>query len=292
MVTEIPPAGTYLDFRTAEETVGRALLQHFALAFQSALSYADEAALAAAASKNFDVTDDAAPALAQVGGGIWAWQRYATEGLRPNDVPATDPGRWVRQVLPDPTRCGTTRYYQHVEYCDARTPVFAAAKNATSLWTRCRGQTPALFVSPAGDRLEEASQTLAYYRHSLNFTLRVLSANWRGGVQAQMTPGRSEDAAADPGTYHAIGDLRDYLVKNNRLSVPRWVLKTQLGAKRVVQDRGPNRIYCDALDITVICAVYTLALGCELRKPFELWLQLQDVLGANVGEPNYMGASS
>lgn len=297
-----PPAGTWIDFRNMTELVCRAWMQHFALAFQATLDFDTLADLRAQASAVLDINDDAAPALARVGrvgrGQIWAWYRYSLDAddgatrVRPADVAAGDPGRWHLQTLPHVARCGTTRYLQHIEMCDPRTPVISADKKTTSLWTRCRAQTPALFLSFVEGQPEEASQTQAFHRVRLALRARVLSANWRGGVEARMTPGREEDQSADPGTYRAIGDLRDYIIKDNRLHpmLGTALLRTVLGAHKPVYDSGPDRVLCDSLDFTCIVSVWTPNTPCELASPFRIWVQLQDALGNDVGPENQIEA--
>lgn len=296
----MPRPGAFLDFRTLPETLARAWVHQFALAYSTTIDFDDLAALRAQRSEVLDTSDDAVPILAKVGTGfgvIWAFYRYsmAAEGddcVRPDDVAAADPGRWVKQSLPHVVRCGTRRYYQHIEVCDARTPVFSGDAKTTTLWTRCRGKTPALFISFEGDEPEEVSQTQAFHRVEVRYKLRVLSANWRGGVEAQMTPGRAEDQDADPGTFRCIGDLRDLIIKDNRLwpQLGTALLRTRVGAHRPVFDRGPNRILCDSLEMTCIASAWTPNTHCEIVSPFRIWLKLQDELGRQVGDENQLNA--
>jgi hypothetical protein len=296
----MPGAGTFLDFRTLPEVLARAWLHQFALAFHATIDFDDVAALRAQRSAVLDSADDAVPVLAKVGtgpGNIWAFYRYSLEAqsetcIRPDDLTAAEPGRWVKQTLPSVVRCSTRRYYQHIEFCDQRTPVFSGDKNTTTLWTRCRGKTPALFMSFLNDEPEEKSQTQAFHRVEVRYKLRVLSANWRGGVEAQMTPPREEDAAADPGALRLIGDLRDLIIKDNRLwpQLGTALLRTRLGAHQPLFDRGPQRIVCDSLDITCIASVWTPNTPCELVSPIRIWLKLQDALGTQVGEENQLDA--
>lgn len=309
-----PPVGTWVDFRNYQELLGRCLMQHFALAFQETLDFDDLADLRAQRSEVLDVVDDAAPVLAKVGtvgrGQIWAWYRYSktadngTDCIRPDDVDPADPGRWHKQTLPHVARCGTTRYYRHVGWCDATAPIFGGGKDRTSLWTRCNGDTPALFISYVGDEIEEASQTQALHRVTARYKLRVLGANWRGGVEAEMTPGREEDQEDSPGNLRLVGELRDYLLKDNRLlgtdgtrirgtavslgMLGAAVLRTRLGGHRPAVRRGPNRVVCDEVDISCIVATWTPNTPCELVSPFRIWVQMQDALGENAGPENQM----
>lgn len=292
-----PAPGTYTDFPSIDEVQGRALLMHLSLAYrrlvrpESAAYFESLSDLRAARSDVHDTNEDAAPALTQVGQNrnIWAWFRYSdlsesAEVMRPDDVDASRAGRWIRQVLPKVTACGTTRYYQHVELCDARL-------KTKDLWNACRGQTPALFVSFLGSDQEEASQTRAFYRVTSEFQLRVLSSNYRGGVSARYTPPLADEEIADPGVSRMIGDLRDYFVKDRDLSSTPSILTVKLGRHQTQGELTKDRVICDSLNINIIGAVYTTALTCEVRSPWRIWLQLQDHLGRNVGPQNEIGAA-
>lgn len=288
----IPAPGTYPDFPAFDELGGRAIMLHLALAFRVLVRpadgefFADEATLRASRSDVYDTNEDAAPALVQVGASrnIWAWFRFAdvpetASVLRPDDVLPGDPGRWIRQVLPPVAACGTTRYYQHVELIDART-------KTKDLWSACRGQTPALFVSFVGSDTDEASQTRAFYRVNAEYQIRVLSSNYRGGVAARYTPPTASEKAADPGVSRMIGDVRDYFIKDRTLSRTASVLTVKLGRHQTLDGLTRERVVCDGLTVNLIGAVYTPALSCEVQNPWRIWMQLQDALGRNAGPPN------
>jgi len=297
LIRTIPAWGTELDFRTCDEVVGRALCMHAALTHQVCAEPDDEdhftlATLAAFRSDAMDTGDDAAPALAKVGAspdGIWAWQRFSTQAagdrvVRPDDVAADAPGRWVKQYLPRTARCGAThRYYQHVEFCDSRL-------TTKQLIDRCRGKMPALFVSFMGDRPEERGQTMAHQRVEADYQFRVLSANYRGGVTGRFASPIADEEAVNPGMGRMVGDLRFLLIEENRLPGTPGVLKTKLGAHRPLGELSAERVICDALDVTCILDVYVPPLPCDLIKPWEIWVQLQDSLGNSVGQANQVGA--
>ncbi len=294
LLSQLPAPGTNPDFRNIDELTGRALLMHLALAYRvcsqpdGATYYADEAALRAQRSDVFDTDEDAAPALAQVGamgrGQIWAWFRFSTEAegpgvLRPDDVAADAPGRWHRQTLPCVAACGTARYYQHVELVDSRLTL-------KQLWSRCRGKTPALFISYMGSDAEETSQTLAFYHMRLDYQVRVLSANFRGGVAARWSPARQAEAQSDPGASRMIGDVQDYIVKDNRLGGTLGIKKIKIGQHRPLGMLSVERVVCDALALQMVCSVWTPSMPCELVAPWLIWMQLQDELGRAAGPPN------
>jgi hypothetical protein len=168
----------------------------------------------------------------------------------------------------------------------------AAGLKTRDLWNACRGQTPALFVSLLGSKEEEASQTRAFYRVSAEYQLRVISANYRGGVAARFTPPMVEDEIADPGASRMIGDLRDYFIKDRNLSGTSCVLTVKLGGHQTLGGLSRERVVCDELRVTLIGAVYTSALSCEVRAPWRIWMQLQDSLGRTVGPANEVGAAA
>lgn len=286
--------GTYLDHRTADEVVGRALVHNLALVHGFVKQCADVAELRGLRGEQQDANDQAAPTLAAVGSTIYAWYRFseaADDGLSivtPNDTQG-NPGRWIKQVLPEPARCGRARYYLHIEMCDNRL-------TTKQLWARCNGQTPALFISFVGSEPQEASQTRAFYNFNLQYRLRVISANWRGGVQARFTSAAKDtqgqpESQSDPGASRLIGDLRHYFVEDNRLSQPLLGINHVLLGRHVPLDSMDREgVLVDALNITVHAAVWTPNESCQYVDPAHLWLQLQDALGRGAGPNNQLGA--
>lgn len=294
----------YLDFRTYPETLGRQLVQAFALTHQTLLTPEDEpyfdtlADLLAARSDVQDTNEDAAPVLAQVGpgpGNIWGWFRFSEEPEgprcgRPLDVDAGDPGRWIKQRMPWLALCGKARYFQHVEMCKADVKPFGGGKDSVSLYSRCAGNLPALFVSFVGDEVEEISQTQAFHHVKAKYRLRVLSENYRGGMAARGTAPRADEAAEDPGAWRTIGDLRDYVLKDNRLSMTYGLKKIIVGPSEEILSRNRERQVVHQLDLTCIVKTWTPNEPCELRKPWRIWLQLQDAAGDDVGPNNDLQA--
>jgi len=292
LFSQLPAPGTNPDFRNIDELTGRALMMHLTLAHRvcsqpdGATYYATEEDLRAQRSDVFDTSEDAAPALAQVGiaQDIWAWFRFSTEApgprcIQPADVEAGAPGRWHKQTLPCVAACGTDRYYQHIELVDSRLTI-------KDLWNRCRGKTPACFISFEGMEAVETSQTLAFYQLSLNYQVRVLSANFRGGVTARWEPARANEAQSDPGASRMIGDVCDYIVKDNNLSGTLGIKKIKIGSHRPAGMLSVERIICDALSLSMVCAVWTPSMPCEFVAPWRIWMQLQDALGNDAGPPN------
>lgn len=288
------PTGDYADIRDFHERVGRAIMQVLALSHRIAitsrpdgepLSTLDD--LRQIRDTVADAQDDAAPLLAQVGpqaGNIWAWFRYliAEESercVRPSGLAADEPGRWVLQTLPIGADCGTIRYLAHVEYC-------ADQVSNRELINRCRGKTPALFVSLLGDEVEEHSQTMAYHKVVGSYRLRAVSANWHGGVQARFQSPLQVERDSDPGTQRILGDCRHALIHDNALMNCLGVEKTTLGSMRPVYERGADRIVCDAVQLKVIGYVKSPNAPCEVVAPWRMWLQLQDEYGRDAGPPN------
>lgn len=289
----IPPEGSYCDIRDVHEKVGRALVQIIALTHRAPMREVFEgvpietlADLASIRQEVLDVTDDAAPVLARVGStlNLWAWFRFlgGDVGVRPDDVAPEDPGRWVEQALPDVARCSSTRYLAHVEY-------LADQVSPQMLWDRCRGQTPALFVSPTEDAIEEHSQTGAVHRIALGYRIRVLSANWRGGVTARFTAPLGENIE-DPGTQRILGDVRRILIHDWTVLQTLGVVKPILGPMRPERETGAERTILDSMTVHVIAYTYTPNTPCEVVDGWRMWLQLQDLLGRNAGPLNDLSA--
>lgn len=292
------PADSYLDIREAHEKIGRALVQLIALAHQTPLGQLADGSpissaenLASVSDGILDTNEDAAPVLARIGPtlNLWAWFRFSTqeEGprcIRPASVAPGDPGRWIEQSIPDAARCDVNRYLAHVEYCADQVP------NKT-LIDRCRGKFPALFVSPVGDSPEEHSQTLAFHRLRIEYRIRVLSANWRGGVAARFTAPLATEAAEDPGTQRILGDVRRLLIHDLTLLRTLGVTKPILGPMRTALELDAERVLLDAMTVSVIAYTHTPNDPCELATSWRMWLQLQDLLAraalplSNVANP-------
>lgn len=288
------PTGTYADLRDFHERVGRALVQVIALAHRAALRTYDgqpintEDDLRAIPSKLWDTNDDAAPDLVRVGqqdGNIWAWYRYSTTQeqagvcVRPADIAETEPGRFIKQRLPIGVGCGSMRYLGHVEYC-------ADQLSPNMLIDRARGKFPALFVSLQDDDISKhETQTYKYHRIEAGYRIRVVSANWHGGVQARL-PGPSEAGQdGDPGTQRIIGDVRQVLIYDNKLMGCLGVVRTRLGNMSTSSQRDAERLIFDQVLVTVSGYTDTPNTPCEVIAPWQFWAQLQDIDGTDAGPP-------
>lgn len=291
------PSGQICDIRNVHEQVGRAMMQVIALSHRIAFTtWMDGAGvshpiesvadLRRIRQDVLDVTDDAAPCLARVGSQdaeIWAWYRFLNEPesgnrIRPDDVAAGEPGMWVRQHLPEVAACSTTRYLAHVEFC-------AAQVTAKGLWNRCRGKTPAVFISPIGDDIDENSQVRAFHRLQLRYQIRAMSANWRAGVTARMTPPIKDYEIGDPGTLRTLGDVRRLFIHDNTLERTIGVEQVSLGSLRSTHERGAERIIIDSIDVRAIAYTNTPNTPCDIVTPWSMWVQLQDEIGRNAGQP-------
>lgn len=287
------PTGTYPDLRDYHERVGRALVQVIALAHRVAFRAVEGqpidtlADLRALPSKLLDTNDNAAPDLARVGGqdgNLWAWYRYSVEPdsatcVRPLDVEEDKPGRWSKQRLPIGIDCGSLRYLAHVEYC-------ANQLTDAMLIDRCRGKFPALFVSLVDDDISKhETQTYRYHRIEANYRLRILTANYHGGVQARF-PGPNEPGQdGDPGSQRIIGDVRQVLIYDNRLMRCPGVVKTTLGNMSASSQRDAERVIFDAVNVRVAGYTETPNTPCEVLYPWQFWVQLQELGGENAGPP-------
>jgi hypothetical protein len=183
------------------------------------------------------------------------------------------------QTLPIGADCGTHRYLAHVEYV-------ADQLENDELLNRCRDKTPALFISLIGDEIEEKSQVMAVHRIVASYRLRVVSANWHGGVQARFQSPLVIERTSDPGTQRILGDLRRAFIHDNTLQRCLGVVKVALGSIRALSERGAERTICDALQVRVIGYTYTPNAPCEVVAPWQMWMQLQDRLGQAAGPVN------
>lgn len=288
------PTGGYPDFRDFHERVGRALMQVIALSHRLVFTtdpdgepLASVADLRRIRSDVLNAQDDAAPDLAKVGTGatpVFAWYRYLTAPesatvIKPDDVAEDDPGRWVEQTLPIGADCGTYRYLAHLEYV-------ADQADTRELINRCRNKTPACFVSLQSDEVSEQSETYAYHKIDATYRLRVISANFHGGVQARFKSPLAIESQSDPGTHRIIGDIRRLLIHDNTLQECLGVTKVTLQGLRPLQERSKERIVCDSVQIRVVGYVHTPNAPCEVVAPWVMWMQLQDELGENAGPEN------
>lgn len=270
----LPPQNTYLDIRNLEEIVARALIYHFALAFQVRTSYSSFDHLRSQASRYQDDHGTAAPNLAQVGQDTFAWYRFDTRSdnnttiLRPNDLQVSEAGRWVKQILPHYVRCGTPKYFSWIEFTDPQLSL-------EEMLNRSRSQLPALFVSCLGDELTNVSQTWAYHFYELRFRLRVLSANFRGGVAARFGSPEQEEKEQDPGTAKLLGWLRWYLISENKLGNTIGISEVELRNWTPDISRAVERIVSDSTEIIVRGSIHTPNEPCDLITPESLWLELQ-----------------
>jgi hypothetical protein len=287
------PDDSYPDIRNVHEHIGRALMQLAILTFGNVITKRPDgenletvADLKMIRGAVLNVNDTANPTLAQIGRErqVWGFFRFMNEPetstqQRPDDVPQDQPGMWVLQVLPSLACCGANRYIAHAEYLSEQV-------DTKMLWDRARGKTPAIFISPAGDDIEEASQTMAFHRMVARYQIRGVSANWRGGVSARMTPPLADEAANDPGTFRMLGDLRRMFISDNLLGDVLGVVKTSLGGLRNggTQERDAERLICDAMDLRVIAYVHTPNTPCEVTYPWQMWIQLQNELRQNAGD--------
>lgn len=291
------PTGRTSDLRDVHERIGRALCQVVALSHRIAFEVVPDGDdstrplltlddLRQIRPDVLDAQDDAAPCLAKVGpqlSNVWAWFRYlvAPESdtcARPAALGPDEPGRWLLQTLPNGADCGTHRYLAHVEY-------LADQVDNKELVNRCRNKTPAVFISLTNDDLEVHSQTNAYHKVSATYRLRVMSANFHGGVQARFQSPLPIERQSDPGTQRIIGDLRRAFIFNDELMHCPGVVHVALQGMRPTYERSAERIVVDAFQIKVIAYTYTSNAPCEVVAPWVMWVQLQDEAGEAAGPP-------
>lgn len=277
-----------LDPREAVEYWGRTLIQHLALAHKRREQYASIIDLRTRESETLDKSGMPAPELAQVADlrQVYAWHRFSSAAptadggvVQPDDIAPEDPGRWHVQELPHYVAYGQLKQYlRHVEYVDHRLPVFGDKKEA-SLWDRCRGKTPALFISCLEDESENTTQSFTYAWFKATYRLRVLSANWRGAVAAEFGSPIPEEELDDPGTNRIIGDLRWYLTAENTLGHARGLNEVQHGRRIPDLNVYENRIVSDFMDITLVGSVYVPNEPYDIQSPWRMWMSIQTELG-------------
>lgn len=303
MSAGVPNEGTFLDVRQAGEVWGRGIMQHLALAFRKRFAFASIAELKAAPTTGLSDNDDAAPNLASVNGATYSFVRFSSaspddyDAVLPDDIEVTSTGRWLRTPLPYYANLVRNRYYEHVEYVDDRVQVFGPDKSG-SLWDRCRGKTPALFVSCVGDEAENTSQVFAWHWFTATFRLRVLSANWRGGVSARFGSYDLAEELGDPGASRMIGDLRWYFISTNgvltRVSDAGDVVQhragllglneVRIGRRSLDEDRN-ERVISESLEIELRGSIWTPSEPGELLTPRAVFVQQYTDLGIPVADP-------
>ncbi len=272
-----PSKNSYLDIRNLQEVVGRVLLYHFSLAFQARTSYESFADLRAQASRYQDDHGTGAPNLAQIGKDTYAWYRFdertddGSNVIKPNDLQPSESGRWIKQKLPHYVECGTPKYFAWIEYTDLRLSI-------EEMWNRGRGQGPCLFISCLGDELTNVSQTRAYHFYELRYRLRVLSANFRGGVAARFGSPESKEQELDPGAAELLGWLRWYLISENKLGPTVGMSEVELKSYTPDLSESAERIISDYIEILVRGSVYTPNEPCDFITPSALWMKLQEDL--------------
>jgi hypothetical protein len=313
------PDGVYPDFRDYHERLGRALVQVIALSHRLAIStyspdlsrdnpppggplveypLATEADLRKIRSSVLNSQDDACPDLAQVGataGNVWAWFRFLNvaedaDHIRPDDVAPGDPGMWVRQILPIGADCGTHRYIASIAYVSPRI-------QGKMLIERCRGKFPAVFISLASDDVTECGQTKAQHRIDTTYTIRILSANWRGGVMSRFEPPPAVERTSDPGAHRILGDIRRVLTMGYQLQQsnqmppypPAWkgclgVETVRLQGMRESAEWDAERLVMLETSVRIIGYVCTSNTPCEIIDPWQMWIQLQDAMGNNAAD--------
>jgi len=209
-----------------DERIGRALVSAIFLKYGSldAGTYASAVEMRAAVSRNMQDTDELGTSLAYVQAiaQTYAWSPYdlrpddGLQVLKPDDRDPDRHGRWVAA----PFRDHRGAYYWHglevVGFVDKAIPL-EAPRGRPSLLTLAKGKTPAVFVSFDGkDRpVVQDAEPGAILEHTLNFTLRVISKNWRGTPSARFGSGISEEAALDPGASAIVGRL-EWLLRGSQ----------------------------------------------------------------------------
>lgn len=154
--------------------------------------------------------------LCPVGAGLFEWMPYSSapdDGVlvvAPSPAPAV--GRWHKVVTDWTYGAGglnlgakTTGYLRAAE-------AYGSDDGPDAVLERVYGQTPSVLVQFTNDEPESIDMTPgAFYRNVLSFQLIVMNSSLRPAPATTQGPPDSVEAAADPGSYRTIGDLRRLL---------------------------------------------------------------------------------
>lgn len=150
------------------------------------------------------------------GSGLFEWMPYSSSPddgalvVAPSPAPAV--GRWHRVATEWTYGAGglnlgakLTGYLKAVE-------AYGSDDGPDAVLERVYGQTPSVLVQFTGDEPESIDMTPgAFYRNVLSFQLVVMNSNLRPAPATTQGSPDSGEAAADPGSYRTIGDIRRLL---------------------------------------------------------------------------------
>lgn len=276
-----------LSILTANTQVEQALQTAILLGMGRRLTVADATALAAIPSAG--VKHDAL-AFVTASGYAWRFDRYSTAAasstvIVPADGPAA--GRWIRTAS-----TSASGYLKAANLYDGE-------PDEGDILEWLFGQVPSVVVVWDGDDYEPKSggSPGALYRVPMRFSIWAISRNLRGEQQGITGSQLAGEAAADPGVYRIVGDLRRYLAGSalNQAGVNYVEI---LSADRVISSRTKNRGHVYRLAVKVYCTIHNTvaddadnpAHALDRIDATYLWAQGVGADGATVGESSYLSS--
>lgn len=237
-----------LSILTANAQVELALQTAILLGMAKRLTVADTAALAAIASPT--ISHDAL-AFTSATSQVWRFHRYSTATasagvIVPDGSPTT--GRWLLT-----SSTSSSGYLRAVKLYDGD-----PAEEKILEWLF--GQVPSVIIVWDGDDYEPKSggSPGALYRVPMRFSLWAISRNLRAEQQGITGPQLATEAAADPGVYRILGDLRRTLAGSD-LNQPGVNYCELESASRVLSSAVANRGHVYKLAIKVLATIHNTA---------------------------------
>lgn len=223
--------------------------------------YPTKATIAELAALNTAVLPDGA--LCRVTGtGLYEWNATSTATADGSNVVASTAqptgktnGRWLKvsttwtwgiggQNLADKT----TGYLRAVE------PYVSDDADEEAL-ARLFGNLPAVCVGFDGDDPQSSDmQPGTFYQDVLSFNVAILTKNFRPSPAATQGSPFSAEAAADPGAYRIIGDLRKLFMSNAPDPGITGVERIEIGRTELAFESEDRRVYGWSFELRVRCS--------------------------------------
>lgn len=285
---------TYLDVRTAIATVEQALVDALSLAFLQRPEVADLDALRAATTVPTlaglgDVIPDGALRFVVDQGVCYRWRKFSTNPevlptvLVPADRQGVARGRWER--------CSSTVTYGPAYFRPLHRQRTGYAK-AVQLWQgdelslqgmeRIFAAAPAFIVGFLGDAVTMAANNPRGLNDvELPFRVYCYSRNYRQEPAALEGSQVASEAAADPGLYRMMGDVR-YVLADATLGLSPGVRYTDIqGEGSIDFEDLSQRRFIGSVPI-LVKASWNIP-DEDLQELTELWIQFQAAQGNTSG---------
>lgn len=216
------------------------------------------ASVSAMAALNAAVLRDAALCYA-TDAGLYEWSAWSTATADGSSVVASTSlpsgktnGRWLKVVTDWAFGAGgvnlaakSTGYLQAVEAYSSDDGVDVAIE-------RVFGQTPSVLVQFQGDSPTSNSNLPGtFYKNPLEFQLLIITSNLRGKTSATQGSPVAAEAAADPGAYAIIGQLRRLLCGVSPAFGIAGVERVEIGPAALAFEDSERRLFVWTLGVTV-----------------------------------------